>query len=235
MKQFIFLSITSFCLAACQKNKTAGPLSSDKNVSAVVFKAADNPSLPADVTGTISTDSIKFQLHKSISLNNLVPTISFSGRSISPSNHTQQNFNNTVTYTITAEDGTTENYVFRVNRVDSATLIAGHWRIIKDSLYDTPNFVNSTGGHPTPGVYTGNASDYWDLSSNGILNFHENGITFTDIHYQVLPNNKLSVDGLDVPYDPANIETLTSNTAIFSWAKTLSNGERYFRRLYLNK
>jgi hypothetical protein len=235
MKQFIFLLVTFFCLIACQKNKTPTTLSSEKIVSSVVFKAADNPSLPADVTGIVSSDSIKFQLLQSISLTNLVPLISFSGKSISPANHTPQNFNNSITYTITAEDGTIKNYTFRVTRVDSATLIAGHWRVIKDSVYDTPNYVNPGGGHPTPGVYIGNASDYWDFNVNGILSLHENGFSAGGIHYQVLPNNKLSVDGLDIYYDPATIETLTSNTAIFSWAKTLSNGERYFRRIYLSK
>jgi hypothetical protein len=51
----------------------------------------------------------------------------------------------------------------------------------------------------------------------------------------VLANNQLSVDGLDIYYDPAAIEILTSNAAVLSWAKTQSNGEKYFRRMYLGK
>ena len=234
MKKITFLLVTIFSLAGCQKNNDPENLSSEKNISGVTFRAIDNPSLTTDVAAVISPDSVNVQLLQGISLNSLVPSISFSGKSISPANHTAQNFNNPVTYIITAEDGTTKNYSFKITRVDSATMIAGHWHVIRDSVYDTPGYVNG-GGHPTPGVYTGTASDYWNFNTNGTLDVHENGGVYTGIQYLVLPNNKLSVSGLDIYYDPAAIETLTFNTAIFSWAKTLSNGERYFRRIYLSK
>jgi hypothetical protein len=235
MNKIISLLISVAFLASCKKSNDQVQLSSEKNVSVVKFRSIDNPSLPDDVTAIVSTDSIRVQMLQNISVNSLVPSISFTGRSISPANNTTQNFNTPITYTITAEDGTTKNYTFKITRVDSATLITGRWHIVKDSLFDTPNFVNSGGGHPTPGVYIGTAADFWEFYANGSSDYHENNNGYSGIHYQVLPNNKLSVDGLDIYYDPATIETFTSNTAIFSWAKTLSNGERYFRRMYLSR
>jgi hypothetical protein len=236
MKKIYFIIIPVAFLASCDKsNDPPVQLSSEKNVSGVVFKSVDNPSLPGDVTATITTDSIKVQLLQNIAVNNLIPTINFAGKTISPANHTAQNFTSPITYTVTAEDGTTKSYSFKISRVDSSTFITGRWHIIKDSLFDTPNFVNSGGGHPTPGVYIGTAADYWEFYANGFLDVHENNNSFNGIHYQVLPNNRLSVAGLDIDYDPATIETLTPNSAIFSWSKTLSNGERYFRRIFLSR
>jgi len=234
MKKIIFLLVTIFYLAGCKKDNDPVNLSSEKNISSVTFRTIDNPSLPADIAAIISADSVNVQVIQGISLNGLVPSINFSGQTITPANHTAQNFNNPVTYIITAENGTTKNYSFKIVQVDSATMITGLWHLIRDSVYDTPGYVNG-GGHPTPGVYFGNASDYWHFYANGTLNVHENGGDYTGINYLVLPNNRLSVAGLDIYYDPATIETLTFNTAIFSWAKTLPNGERYFRRLYLSK
>ena len=178
MNKVLFILIPVVFLASCKKsNDDPVQLSSEKNVSGVVFKSVDNPSLPGDVTATITTDSIKVQLLQSIPVNSLIPTINFSGKTISPANHTPQNFNSPVTYTITAEDGTTKAYAFKITRVDSATFITGRWHIIKDSVFDTPNF-NSGGGHPTPGVYIGTAADFWEFYANGSSDVHENNNSF---------------------------------------------------------
>lgn len=208
-------------------------LSSEKSISAVIFKASDNPGLSDDVTGVITSDSVKILFPQGISLSNLIPTISFSGKSINPSNHTAQNFITSLIYTITAEDGTTKNFIFKINRIDSVTLLSGNWHVLRDSLSDTDNFYTPGVGHPTPGVYYGTASDYYDFNLNGVVSIHENGVTGSST-YQLLSNNKLSITVFDI-YDPATIETLSTNIATFFWEKTGPSNSRYFRKLYLKK
>src|SRR5690349_19182624 len=162
--------VSSIILCSCSKpgsqsNPTPPPvLSSSKDITSFVFKAADNLSLQSDIIGTISVDSVKFQMYQTISLNNLIPTISLTGKTISPANHTSQNFSNIITYTVTAEDGTTKVYSVKAVHVDSSTLIQKHWRVVRDSVYDTPGFATNS-GHPTPGLYIGTSSDYDDFTA----------------------------------------------------------------------
>jgi hypothetical protein len=233
MKQFALLVFLTIVLAACKKDQTSSQ-SSEKSISVVELKKSDNPSLPDDISGVVSADSIKFRLLQNISLTQLIPSINFSGKSISPANHVAQNFSSPITYTITAEDGSTKNYTFRINGVDSTTMIAARWSILRDSLWDDDNYWNNGGGHPTPGVYTGTAIDYYDFGMNGTLSIHENGFSASTT-YGVLSNNKLSVVAIDPYYGPANIEVLTSNKATISWTDITSYGARYFRRLYLKR
>src|SRR4051812_19985334 len=166
MRNSILVAQLLILLAACSKsnngtnNNPPPVLSSQKTVSTFVFRTSDNPLLPADISGNIGSDSILFTFHNSISRTSLVPTISTSGMSISPANHTAQNFGSSITYIVTAQDGTTKNYVVRVTQTDSAGLLLGNWHVLKDSLWDSPGFGNSSGGHPTPGVYIGTAVDY---------------------------------------------------------------------------
>jgi hypothetical protein len=239
MKQFIFFFIIAMGLITCQKNDPATPpiLLSEKNISEVIFKSADNPSLSADISGLINSDSIKFQFPAGISLNSLTPTISFSGKSITPSNRTPQNFTAPVSYTITAENGTTRTYIFAIaqQKADTATLISGHWHVFKDSLSDSDNF-SGPDGHPTPGVYYGTSLDYYDFGTNGIVSIRENNVTGTS-PYQILSNSKLSISVFDV-YGYATIETLTANSATVFWSKKVysaSDSAYYFRKLFLSK
>lgn len=199
-----------------------------------MFKVSDNPSLSSDLTAILSKDSVTIPLVSGISLNHLIPTISFSGRSISPESGVAQDFTRPITYTITAEDGTTDRVTFTA--MDSATTLTAHWHLLKDSVWDDSFFVNPGGGHNVPGRYFGTDSDYYEFTSIGILKIHEgNGIIVDDIHYQLLPNNKLSVEGWDALYGRATIETLTFNSAIFSWETWDDYGSRFFRRLTLTK
>jgi hypothetical protein len=236
MRYSILIMLLSILLFACNKNDNpATTLSSQKTVSSFIFKASDNPSLPADISANIGTDSILFKFHNSISRISLVPTITISGKTISPANHTAQNFSNSITYKVTAEDGTMKNYAVTVIQTDSSGLLQGYWHVSRDSVWDTPFFGLYSGGHPTPGVYIGTSIDFWNFASNGQVTLHENNQDYT-VSYVLLPNNKLSFPNvLDVDFGPAPIEILTSNTLILSWSQTNPNGERYFRRLWLYK
>ncbi len=103
---FILLAVS------CKKKPTSQPIL--KAITFFSFKASDNPSLTSDVNGLIEGDTIKINLSSTVSLNSLVPTISFQGVSISPTSGVAQNFNNPVHYTVTANNGSTRTYVVNV-------------------------------------------------------------------------------------------------------------------------
>src|SRR5690242_7401274 len=101
--------------------------SSEKSISAVVFKAVDNPDLTNDIAGIVSSDTIKFDFPQNIAVNRLIPSIDFKGQKINPANKLAQDFTRAITYTITAEDGTSKTYSFSITRVysDTSSLILG--------------------------------------------------------------------------------------------------------------
>lgn len=105
-------SLTFLIILSCQKPENPDPLSkNEKTVSSFVLNTTDNPSLSTDVLGTIVGDSIKIVLPTGSALGNYRPTISYTGKSLTPESKTTQNFANSLTYTVTAEDGSTKTYL----------------------------------------------------------------------------------------------------------------------------
>lgn len=93
IRNLIFISLICFVFISCSKGDSPQqPLSSEKSLTGIVFKASDNPGLQEDITGTITGDSVKVKFPSTISLTSLVPTIDFTGASITPANRTAQNF-----------------------------------------------------------------------------------------------------------------------------------------------
>jgi hypothetical protein len=81
---------------------------SNPNQSLVSFiiKAADNPNfLTADVSGSITFDTIRLVFPLGTDLSNLIPTIVISGGSISPASQVPENVDSAIVYTVTATDG----------------------------------------------------------------------------------------------------------------------------------
>jgi hypothetical protein len=233
-------------LYSCQKNDSndpaspdnpntpGSPVSSEKQIKSVVFRSADNPSLTYDVSGVISSDTVKCLFALQTPINNLVPDISFWGKSISPASKTARDFTNPVPYTVTAEDGTTRKYIFSCATADSATMFVGKWGVIKDSSTND-GFVTYDGVYVYPGVYTGIPEDYWEFTSNGILNLHANGQTGNGFKYRFVSNAKLYVDIISSAFDDGRILALTFNKATFFWKKTDINGKSYSRMVYLKR
>ncbi len=65
--------------------------------------------------GVISADTIKLRLPPGANITQLIPTISYLGVSLWPSDGLANNFSNPVRYTVTAEDGSSQTYVVIVN------------------------------------------------------------------------------------------------------------------------
>lgn len=112
----IFLSpvIILFVLliTSCTKNSPAEELDGDHEIITFELKTADGNKIDASkLTVTIKTDSILIVVPAGTDLTKLTPIITISGVTISPASGVQQNFTGPVTYTVTAEDGSTRKYV----------------------------------------------------------------------------------------------------------------------------
>jgi hypothetical protein len=212
-------------------------LSSDKTISSVVLKKSDNPGLSTDITASSSSNNITFEIPDNVAINNLVPTIDFSGKTIEPANRTAQDFTNGVNYKITAKDGSTTSYSFRVSSVssDTATLILGVWKVIKDSVVNN-SWINPTNymSYLIPGVYIGNANDFWKFDADGVFSMQENGISGTDT-YSIQPDNKLEIPVWSRQYGAATIEKINSTVLTVYFHATSSNGGHYHRKVYLKR
>lgn len=121
---------------------------------------------------------------------------------------------------------------------DSAALLLGKWKIVKDSstnigdYYFTEGGPNGTKYSPIPGVYFGVAADYLDFKSNGTVDMHANGQSETAT-YLLYPENKLGIG--DMVHGKATIITFTATELTFDLSNTSLNGGIYFRRTYLGK
>ncbi|GGB18625.1 outer membrane protein assembly factor BamB family protein [Puia dinghuensis] len=102
------------------------PPSSAKVITSFIIKATDNPAiLTADITASITSDSINLVFAKGVNITNLIPTISFTGKTVSPASKTSQNFGTTLNYIVTAQDSSNKIYHVLVNFVSSDKSITG--------------------------------------------------------------------------------------------------------------
>lgn len=117
--KFLFQFLIAVCfILACSKDDDGGnapTLSNEKQITSLQFLADDNVALSDDVTGTINenTKTITATVPYGTNTGALIPEIGVSaGASFSPGG--AQDFTGSVTYTVTAEDGSTENYTVNV-------------------------------------------------------------------------------------------------------------------------
>jgi eukaryotic-like serine/threonine-protein kinase len=123
MQKHFLVSLLIFAtLLSCKKNKpdttpipVDPPKSSEKKITSFIFKATDNSAaLISDINGTIFTDTIIVNLNQGTPLNNLIPAITYIGKSLLPVSNVAQDFTTPVNYTVTAEDGTTKKYTVKI-------------------------------------------------------------------------------------------------------------------------
>jgi len=75
----------------------------------------------AGVPGMISGDSIHVSLPAGTDLSALTPDVSYRGASLSPASGAAQSFSAPVTYTVTAEDGSTRSYAVSISLLPSSS------------------------------------------------------------------------------------------------------------------
>ncbi|UII77377.1 DUF5018 domain-containing protein [Flagellimonas sp. HMM57] len=125
MKKISILFLSLFVLASCSKdddnngdNNAGGDKKSDaKAITAFTFLADDNVALADDVKATIDEDEkrITAEIPLGTDVTSLKPSITLSeNATVDPKEKMTIDFNNDVTYTVTAEDGSTKKYTVTV-------------------------------------------------------------------------------------------------------------------------
>ncbi len=110
-------------LTSCQKEEL---LSSKKEVLSFIFEASKNAELDHNTIGVISGTLITANVPFGTTISSLTPSIEVSPKAqLSPSETSITNFTSPVSYTVTAEDGTTK--VFTTNMVVEPAPYMGTW------------------------------------------------------------------------------------------------------------
>ena len=236
-KSFLYLIVICITWFGCKPETTPNPSASSKSISSFVFKAADNPSLNGDISGTINNDSVKVSFPESIDLSNLVPTVIHDGVSINPPNRTARDFSSPVTYTVTAQNGSTKDFTVSARNVtltDTINLAFGKWRVIKDSV-SVINYYRTCGGttyYPVPGVWVGAPGDYWDFKAGNIVEL-KYSTNILSGGYQFIPGYLKTWDQCYTQY--ARILELNETTATFYYTATSPNGGHWGRMVWLKR
>jgi hypothetical protein len=203
-------------LLSCQKSTdtpTPPTLSSEKSITAFSFGTIDNPGLTAVVDGVITSDTIRVLFPNGTVLTSLKPTITYTGKSVSPASKTSQDFSSTIQYTVTAEDGSTKKYTVLTTTsgtwLDSANIhIVGrengyiyYWKNgYKNSLGTTTNGNGNANAVVVSGtdVYVvGRIGFTAKLWKNGVLTNLTNGLFSSDAKAITVVGNDVYIAGFD--------------------------------------
>ncbi|MBS9463378.1 DUF5018 domain-containing protein [Flagellimonas sp. 389] len=120
MKRISILFLSLFVLAACSKDNdsdNATDKDAAKEITAFTFLASDNEALSQDVKATIDkgTKTVTAEVPVGTDVKALKPTIALSEKAtVDPKDKTSRDFSEEVTYTVTAEDGSTNKYTVTV-------------------------------------------------------------------------------------------------------------------------
>jgi outer membrane protein assembly factor BamB len=132
--RYVIVPVTLVMLLSvlsCRKKKNGmddvpppPPRSSVKTINSFVIATADNSTVtPIDITGQVGADTIIVTFDEGLNLTSVIPTIGFTGVSLSPQSRTPQNFSIPLSYTVTAEDGSTKKYFIKVNLVRGNSVV----------------------------------------------------------------------------------------------------------------
>jgi hypothetical protein len=108
----LILVVGGVLVTSCQKEE---PLSDKKEVLSFIFEASKNAELDHNVLGAISGTGITADLPFGVNPANLIPSIEVSANAvISPVPGVITDFSTPVSYTVTAEDGSTKEFTASV-------------------------------------------------------------------------------------------------------------------------
>jgi len=118
-KHLLFFFFGIMILISCKKNSNnlnqSILNSSEKKITYFSFDSSKNISvLSSNIIGDIINDTIELKVEQGTILTNIIPTIVFSGSSISPNQNVEQNFNNQIKYSVVANDGSTKIYNIKI-------------------------------------------------------------------------------------------------------------------------
>jgi len=110
-KLFLVLLLLMAASSCTKKPAAVWQASPEKKMNFFVIEAYKNLGLYGDAIGRISNDTVHFTLSDGFPLFYVFPTIQYSGKHLEPAENIAQNFSKPVRYTVTAEDGTTKQYI----------------------------------------------------------------------------------------------------------------------------
>jgi len=182
-------------------NVTPPVLSSNKTITSFSFLKADNPSLSENVLGIISGQNILCTIPSGVSVTALKPTILHTGISISPASGSAHDFTSNVSYSVTAEDGSRQDYNVSVSisEVGPIVYIAGS-PAISGTSYITL-WKNGTPKKITNGTYNSFTSSlfvsdntayvlgYQNIGNSWASYWMDNGVDVTAKELQASTNN----------------------------------------------
>jgi hypothetical protein len=133
-------------------------LSSEKELTSFSFLKEDNPSLTADVAGTISGNNIVISLPAGTDLSSLTPAIVHTGISIDPASGVANDFSSPVEYLVIAEDGSSVKYTIKVTvRPDGPVVYVVGGEQISGNNY-ARLWTNGVGSNLTNGAFNAYAT-----------------------------------------------------------------------------
>jgi hypothetical protein len=108
--------------------------------------------------GVILGETIAITVPYETDVTTLTPTVTFSGQSVSPASGAEQDFTNPVTYTVTADDGSTKPYTVTVIRRGRPSITVEFTGIADEQIDMTKDSENdlSRGNHDALEISVGN-------------------------------------------------------------------------------
>lgn len=204
-------------------NVTSSKITSDKQIISFSING-----YKARITGT----TVKSVLPLGTSVTALAPVITHNGAGISPESGVAQNFTNPVTYTVTATDGTTEQYTVSVTVLDSAGMKNADLsvlRVKKGKLQPALNdSVNKYLDAPIPFSDSANPA-YNDKQSNSLIADPE--ILIATMTMELESNGKVSVENATEHVFPV-IEVGPNNVTIIVTAADKKTTKTYNLNMY---
>jgi spore coat protein CotH len=130
LRVLITVLLLGFVLAGCENTTT--PVSDEKAITSFAIGIA---------VGVIAEQTITVTVPYGTNITDLSPVILFTGRAISPASMTVQDFTSPVTYRVTADDGSTRDYVVTVRfgtepRITSFSINAAEIGLTEDLIGD---------------------------------------------------------------------------------------------------
>ncbi|TAL38085.1 MAG: DUF5018 domain-containing protein [Spirochaetes bacterium] len=107
----LILIVSVFCFASCGGSGGGSP-STGKTL---IEFSISGVSINGTINETDQTITLMLPYQANIDVTSIAPVITHTGKSISPASGSVQDFTNPVTYTVTAEDGTSQEYTVTVN------------------------------------------------------------------------------------------------------------------------
>jgi eukaryotic-like serine/threonine-protein kinase len=174
IRAILVAATMTFIISSCKKDTAAPPDNPNIHIDAFLLKQADNNFLfTTDTLGVVHDDTITITLPGggNPTILQMIPTISFTGDSISPSSGTVQDFTRPLTYTVYGPVNTKKKYVVQVvftsrnellvntSRLFALDLGTGVVRWIAEHDWNV-NFVTSSSIVANDTVYTCVGSGY---------------------------------------------------------------------------